>query len=191
MIIPEGFSQVTHVFSGAAVPLGAVVTYGVENEDDTDPGTLAAAAHSIWSNNMLAFQSDSITLASTIVKNGPNDIGPTGEVSDPQDGTNPNAGCTPNVSYLVQKSTSVGGRIGRGRMYIPGVPESDVDTSGALDGTRYTVIQGHIQDFYDDWLASAVHQMVLLHTSSAHDPYRLAALSLSDRVATQRRRLRR
>lgn len=190
MIIPDGFAQITHVFSGAAAPTGAVVTYGIVNIDHSSASDLAEAGHTLWAETILAVQNDDITLASTLCKNGPNSTGASAEFSDPQGGGNANAGAGPQVSYLVQKLTGHGGRKGQGRMFIPGATEADFDSSGVLDGTRFGVIQDAVGAFFDGWDGSP-HGLALLHSLDGDDPYDITALALSSRVATQRQRMRR
>lgn len=96
--------------------------------------------------------------------------------------------CPPNTTFLVKKFTLLGGRKGRGRMFIPFVGESLVDNSGVLtSGTA-----GAINDALDD-LITAVDAVIggtphLLH-SDATDPTEITGFACAASVATQRRRL--
>jgi hypothetical protein len=112
------------------------------------------------------------------------------DTRSPLTGANSGGGAAPNLAYLVRKTTDQGGRAGRGRMYIPGLEETDVDAGGNLVGgiiaTGNTVIGDMINDFSTNDVP-----LRLLHNNPALTPGVITGLSLQLKCATQRRRLRR
>jgi hypothetical protein len=112
------------------------------------------------------------------------------DTRSPLTGTNSGGGAAPNLAYLVRKTTDQGGRAGRGRMYIPGLEETDVDAAGNLVGgiiaTGNTVIGDMINDFSTNDVP-----LRLLHNNPALTPGVITGLALQLKCATQRRRLRR
>jgi len=92
---------------------------------------------------------------------------------------------------LVRKITGTGGRKGRGRAYMVGCLYNGIlGGAGLIDpgdlATRQTAVDalhGSLED------VTGVSQLVLLHSSS-DIPSTITALSVQQKVATQRRRLR-
>jgi len=96
---------------------------------------------------------------------------------------------TPNVAYLLRKVTASGGRRNRGRMYLPGVNEGNVDGTGAVDGTAIGKLNTAGSDFITDTGAADIG-LFILH-SDGGTPTEITSFVASPKVATQRRRLRR
>lgn len=193
MLIPVGFAQVNLKFSGTGQPLGGECTYGLDITGyGGDPADAALLIGNAWgSEQMDVLQSSSVTLASVLVKYGPNATGPSAEVAAGFAGTQTTP-VSPNTSWLVQKRTALGGKAGRGRMYIPGIPESVVDASGVIDTSYVNSSQTHVSDFF--LLQSAADLIpVLLHgpDSPIGTPTVITSFDVQFKVATQRRRLRR
>ena len=98
-----------------------------------------------------------------------------------------------NCAVLLSKRTAVGGRANRGRMYVPGISGASVSPSGVLDGTTITNWQTTCSALMLSGMGAAgsnVLSPVLLHKSNAAAPTDLTVLDVSNRIATQRRRLR-
>jgi hypothetical protein len=99
---------------------------------------------------------------------------------------------SPQVSFLVKKATALSGRANRGRMYIPGVIETDVDDQGKVLPARITAMNAvllDIQDLTDD-TSGAITTSVLLHEAGVTPPpTTITSLLLSNIVSTQKRRL--
>lgn len=94
-----------------------------------------------------------------------------------------------NSAALVQKHTALGGRHGRGRSYVPGVLDGGlVNQAGSLESGLVTVITDQFNAFMAACVASEMIPM-LLH-SDATAPTQISSLSCSNRIATQRRRVR-
>lgn len=64
-------------------------------------------------------------------------------------GSDASAPLTPGCALVVSLRAASGGRSGRGRIYLPGVPDSSVDTAG-------TVSSGLITDLITDFTTMAV-----------------------------------
>jgi hypothetical protein len=191
MIIPAGYAQVTHLFTGDAVPTGAAITYGVENTGAADAADIAVAAHLALANNFEAHWPDSLTLDRTLVKRGPNATGQSAEHIEPIVGDNDVEAAPPNTAYLVSKRTALGGRQGRGRMYLPGCDDNTVTTGGLLSPAQMTQTQGDLDAWFAEPGMFGFFPMVLLHSSAGLAPTTVLELTLQQKVATQRQRLRR
>lgn len=187
-IIPVGFGQVTHFFTGVAVPRGAAVTYGISPSGAGPLDTLVVDLHDAFAETILTELSSNVTLDRTALKMGPNNVGPTFEFAGPVNGGEAVQATPPNVAYLVKKATGIGGRQNRGRMYIPGATEADIDNGGNISTSQYNTIQTDVNAFLAA-LDALEAEMVILHNSSS-DPTTVTRLDLDSRVATQRRRLR-
>lgn len=108
----------------------------------------------------------------------------TGTVSD---------SCPPsNFSVLVNKSTALGGRRYRGRMFAPPVwiNEGAVDSVGLISGSTLSNTTTLWNNFYTE-LINADIQPVLLHQGAgAPIPTPITAFTVQALGATQRRRMR-
>lgn len=188
MIIPVGFAQVTHFFGGTALPEGAAITYGIDQEPTFDPALVAASVHDIFGTEVVPGLSSAVRLERTLVKFGPTSTGASGEWVENIAGTGNAATAPPNVALLVRKKTLLGGRTGRGRFYLPGVPEESIQVSGVLDSSTVAAFQSRVDAFLTA-LDTYGAPMQLLHSASS-DATPVISLVVDGRVATQRRRLR-
>lgn len=192
MIIPLLNSQVNLLFAGPALPTGAQMTFGVDNSTGKLPATIASEIQTLWIATLLAQQGSETTFTGVLVKNGPNDTGPSGSSSTASSGGSGGAAVPPNTSVLIQKNTAQGGRQGRGRMFMPGAPETSIDRAGILDGAYRTACQTDADDFWDGLVALDL-PMILLRSedSPADPPETVTSLTIAALAATQRRRMRR
>lgn len=188
MIIPLGYSQVTHFFGGTALPEGAAITYGIDHAPAFEPELVAAEVHDIFGTEVVPGISSNARLERTLVKFGPASTGASGEYAENIAGTGNSATAPPNVAMLVRKKTLLGGRTGRGRFYLPGVPEESVQPSGVIDSSTVSAFQLRMTNFLAA-LETYGAPMVLLHNASS-DPTVVTNLVVDTKVATQRRRLR-
>lgn len=190
MIIPEGFSQVNMIFTGTGLPSGAQVAFGVRNEFEKTPIAIANLVKTAWVDSVImAFFANTTIVTGILVKNGPNDVGPAATLGVSLPGASGSAQAAPNVAVLAHKVTGIGGRHGRGRMYLPGIPEGNVSAGGALDATIQANLTTNLGTFLVK-LEAADIPMTLLH-SDAFTPVPVEDLIVDATVATQRRRLRR
>lgn len=112
-----------------------------------------------------------------------------GELDVNVPGTQGGDAISPQVALLVSKTSGLAGRSNRGRMYIPGQSESNVDGAGTVLSTFRTTAQGAMDTFLGD-LDTLETPMVILHNDPADTPTVVTALTVQNKVATQRRRLR-
>lgn len=186
-VIPVGFGQITHVFAGGAVPLGAVITYGIEMTA-LDPLLACQEAAAQYSTHIRPHVNNSVTVVQTRLKMGPVEDGPTFEVNHNAEGALGGEPEPPQVAYLCKKQTAMGGRKNRGRFYLPGVETSKVGPNGHVDPTFHTALGNALASFLEDLEAGGA-QMHILH-GDATAPTPVTNLALDSIVATQRRRLR-
>lgn len=192
MVIPAGYAQINHFFTGVALPRGAQVTYGVELDGTSNLATIGAALHTEWVTNFGAVTPTNVTLAKTRIKEGPNDVGPFIEVGTATAGTYAAAPDSPQVAMLVTKNTALGGRHQKGRLFLPLLAEQDSDSGGNISAAAQVVYQGALTAWLADVNSVAgVVGMVLLHADEVTAPTPVTTLVLSSKLATQRRRIRR
>jgi len=194
MIIPSGFAQVNLMFTGSNVPTGAEMTFGVDHSGYS--GTPVQAGEDIADifdgADLEGLMNTSIALTGVLVKYGPNSTGPSGLFTASINGTGSSDGMSSNVAYLIHKNTALGGRAGRGRMFMPGVQEGEVDHQGDVDPTFLGLLNTRWSTFGAN-MAIADLPLVLLHAAGSpiSTPTVVTSLTVDARVATQRRRLRR
>jgi hypothetical protein len=191
-LIPLGYAQANLKFTGTALPFGAQSTFGIALQGSSvSPSDLALAVENAWDlagfNAILGNGND---LSSILVKYGPTVTGPSAEISV----TNTAGGglCgPPNVTWLARKVTLDGGRAGRGRIYLPGVPEDVVGSDGDLDNTQVAALQTAFNNFQAK-LESDSFALTVLHGPGAPitSPSAIESFQVDGRAATQRRRLR-
>lgn len=190
MIIPVDYAQINLLFTGNGAPTGAQCTFGILNSvgktaDEICDAVDTALGSSLFENTF----SSELTLSGILAKRGPNETGTAALKAVTRIGDLGSAAAVPNTATLAIKNTDLGGRKGRGRMFIPGVVETDVNQAGTLTSTRITSLEGIFSDLIAD-LATNNVPMVLLHSDST-TPSEVLTLVPSSKVATQRRRLRR
>lgn len=189
-IIPSGFGQATIPFTLAGYARPAVITYGFQDVLGVDdPSTLADIHQARFETNLAAVIDSTVTIGPTHVQVNPGAGVLSGDGTTTEVGGSPDERPPPNVALLVRKGSLTPGRRGRGRLYLPwAVTETAVNEQGSIDG-------GTVDDFqeaFNAWLAGLTTDdvpMVILHTT-AGSPATVTSLSVQNRVATQRRRLR-
>lgn len=193
MIIPVDFAQVNLIFTGPGVPTGAEVTFGVDNSVGSYTAALLAdAVDTAFSDSFVAFSiAEGVNLTSIKVKKGPNATGAMFIEPSGNDGQGDPTGA-PNLAFLIRKETAIGGRAGRGRMFLPGVPETSVDPGGQITSTAVTNLQGQLDNFLLE-LEGVDLPLVVLHSAGSpiSTPTPITGLSVQTTGATQRQRLRR
>lgn len=193
LVIPPGFAQVSWLFSLEGDNEMMVTTCGMDVS--AFDGDFTEAAEAFSAAFLGAFtageRADSYTYRGVVARIG-QDGGPPviAEVTGNSVGTLDVGPPPQNVAVLVRKSTGIGGRRGRGRMFLPPfcVGEEGIGANGVLEGSTRTTIQTNVSA----WFAGLAP--VLLHDSSplpVPDPTPITAFVVDLTVATQRRRLRR
>lgn len=102
----------------------------------------------------------------------------------------------PNSAMLIKKFTTMGGRRGRGRAFIPPLHflESDVDQVGNIAAGNVSLIEGYYNAALTLWEAT-IFKPYLFHeepegAGGTYAPSHITSISISGLLATQRRRLR-
>lgn len=191
LILPDQYSQVNMIFTGAPVPNGAQMTFAVHNPTEESPATIAAAVSASWVTNLKSFFDSNSSLSTIRVKNGPTATGPAADAAGPGAGSAANTCVAPNTAILIRKLTGFGGHAATGRMYMPCVDEAWIDEGGDVGGATLAALQTAYSDFKDD-IETSGFDWVLLHSST--DPFLtptfVLSLAVQSKAATQRRRLR-
>lgn len=192
MHIPNGFGQINwHLgITGSTRP--AEVTLGVELSSFAGtPDDAAETARDEFAAAFLASVTEDVFLQETTIKYGPNDVGPVGTAAGGGSGAFATATSSPQVCYLISKKTALGGRKHRGRMYMPGVAESNVDSGGFILTAEVTFFQDKVDDFLTAMTAANLVPC-LLHgeADAAMAPDTITQFIVQSKAATQRRRLR-
>lgn len=120
------------------------------------------------------------------------DVGPlTGEASDIQDGILSGGAMPPNCAILIRKTTGVGGRRNRGRMFVPPIypPEGNVGQGGSIADPQVDNLNLWWGAFRTA-LVTAGLQPVIFHSEPPFTPTPDTSWIVQDLIATQRRRLR-
>jgi hypothetical protein len=180
------------MFTGAGTPQGAQITFGVAATLPSEPAIIANAVKSaIQDSDLLGNVGTATAITLILVKCGPNETGPMFELATNIPGEVGAQCVPPNTSVLFKKTTPQGGRRGQGRFFLPCVPETAVDNSGLLSDEYRVPFQTAADEFLDALEASGI-PMLLLHSTerSGELPLPVTKLSVSNRVATQRRRMR-
>jgi len=193
MLIPEEYGQANFRFGGTGLPTGAEVTIGFfHGEIAGAVNEVAEALHTCWFENFISNQCDELQLLSTLVKFGPNDTGAQAEHVQTVTGLASGEFSTPATSILLTKQTIIGGRKGRGRMFVPGLPEADLLPGGIIPTATVDAWNADAQQFLDDMEAAGLFPRLLHGVYDPQpDPYNIYALTASNVAATQRRRQRR
>lgn len=194
MAIPPGFAQVTFVHSHPAAEGEVDVVFGVGLDDVPDVTTLQEIA-SCWEANILPQISNMVVFENSRMYVG-QDPGDPIVIEFAQDPPVAGGDSGPtqaiNTAYLVKKSSGLGGRRNRGRMFIPGVVGSRLLDNGHLSPTFAANLGAACDAFLTQLEAvTGVEGMVILHAPpSVLAPTVVIALTPAPKVATQRRRLR-
>jgi hypothetical protein len=188
MIIPVGFGQANLFFTGDDCPRGAQVTFGFSNDTPLSALDAAGVIAGIAASDLMPQFSSAVTLEQVKVKLGPNDTGDEALVAAGVAGSVSGDGYSPQVAALVVKQTALGGREGRGHMFLPGLYEGASTGAGRFAATPLSNWQDTVDSFLDD-LSSAAVPMYLLH-NSATAPTAVQALQVAPLFASQRRRIR-
>jgi hypothetical protein len=190
MIIPEGFAQATHIISSGFLPFGAVCTYGVDVRGVAgDPIDVAEDLYTSWQAFIMGNLHTSLNHVACRVKYGPNATGPAVDFTGEGVGGAGGEAAPPNLAYLIEKNTALGGRKGRGRMFLPGVVEGSVDGAGNVSSAVLADFAGNLGDWFAAILADNLVP-VLLH-SDLTAPTDIVNFTADPKCASQRQRMRR
>lgn len=188
-MIPTGYAQFSIVWTDETIDGEAHNVLGCRLDIVATPDAIATAILGHVDDNLRPQVSAALTLDRVDVKFGPDDTGPSGTAAGGLNGGIAGNVTPANLTSLIQKQTLLGGRRGRGRVYMPGVPEANTQPNGNLTVAYQGALAGSWNQFRLDMEASDL-PLFLLH-SDATTPTEIQLFSVDIRPATQRRRLRR
>lgn len=198
MPVPDTFYEATFLFKNDVSPRIATTALGFATTDITPPDASEAAnaIHNIVraTGNVFApgnMIDDWHYLGCHVALGTPTgDL--LGELNSDIAGTLVDNAITSNCACLVTKSTALGGRRYRGRMFLPPfrLNEGAVDAAGNIAGATVTAINTSLFNTLTA-LATGTWFPVLFHQGAgAPDPTPITALTCQSLIATQRRRMR-
>jgi hypothetical protein len=123
--------------------------------------------------------------------------GGTGSLTFPFDepivGANPGDLMDPRIACVYNKRTGLLGRHGRGRFYLPGVVDEEVDSNGRINPDRTEERNNHAETFLEKLLDPAGGLdglvLVLLHAEVGMEPSDIVGIDITPLIARIRRRL--
>lgn len=201
LIIPPGFAQAVyrHRRSGDTEDMLTTCGHEIDSASGANAEDIANDLANAWIANIVPGYSGPTTFVGCDVyvgQDGPDPLVVTSSVAAVA-GPNSNALAPQNCAVLVRKRTDAAGRRGRGRMYIPEVPESSVNDVGTLDSGFVAAVNSRFdawRDFLVGGVGARLYPPVVLHRSEGigeePPPTPITAFVCETRIATQRRRLR-
>lgn len=195
VIIPVGYGQVTVKMRQASLARQAMCTWGYEAPVGLDLDVQATAVRAIltaagrlWAParyvNGWALEQVQLTVntVSGIFS---------GEDNTSTPGTLSGEAAPPQVAILIKKNSTLGGRAGRGRMYLPSshISETNITQQGTISSGELTALRNTATSTLDDLNASD-WPVRLLHSTGSPGPNAVTQWTVQQVVATQRRRIR-
>lgn len=201
LIIPPGFLHAVYELALAGDSEAIVTTCGHEI-DSASGATAEDSADDLFgafATTVMQWTPNVYTLTGVTTYIG-QDGGPPVVVTSsatPVVGASTQAALPQNCSYLVRKRTDLAGKRGRGRFYMPGPQEAQVDAAGNIEASALGFVQGGWDDFYAELATTVGNRLyppVVLHRSEGEGteppPTPITAFVVEGRIATQRSRLR-
>lgn len=192
MFIPAGYGNIQFMFAGLTSSQKALTAIGVHLVA-ADPEEVLDDAATVFGAEFSPVVSDYWTGETIRLVIGTSDpSAPIVVDHGAWAGGDNTASCLPaNCAVLVKKNTLLGGRKGRGRMFIPSPTEAGVDTAGNLTSSQLSDFTSRANDFLTGLAGiSGVDGVFLFHSSSVDPPTEITSLSVDPVIATQRRRMR-
>lgn len=190
MTIPAGFGQMSVVHIGGGIVGEAIWTLGFDNNAGDSPQEIADNMKVNFAaldyGDLLSSQ---VTCSAIRVKLGPDETGPSAEATNIIVGTVGGEPAPANCATLVHKTTLLGGRKGRGRMYLPGMATNALGDDSEIDGAHQTLVEAFVLGLSSVMVLASLPAH-LLHSDST-SPTAIEALVVDPKLATQRRRMRR
>lgn len=193
--IPIGFAEVSVNIASSFTARLSAITFGVPYTDGTNLGEFRAQLEDslpdLLQDMSTNYASPSFTVTAPLVGGG------TGSFTLPWSagalvGATSGEAMQPGTAYLYKKRTVALGRGSYGRFYLPGVVESKVDGGGLIDPDFLEDMNNHAATFFTSMAAGSAGgiELPLQVLSAQRGALELISLSVEEKVATQRRRLR-
>jgi hypothetical protein len=194
--VPQGYAEVAfrQIQSGDNEEMLCTIGLAVDQLEAMSQAGAEAIANA-WSNTIRTVQTTELAFRGCYVNMGPDGLGMRYVVDRNVAGGVNMPPCVQNTAVLLKKSTALGGRRNRGRMYVPGIPEGKVFGNGQMVGVDHAAWNTQAINLRAELAAlSFVGECVIFHTTVAGAegiaPTAIVSMSADTRVATQRRRLR-
>lgn len=204
MATPVGFAEISIEMRHDNDPQPWYNVFGVETDLSVDSAQevvdhVAGIWYNAWDQALNAGAQFTNVIGRFGQDGGPDQVVET--LVPPVRGTNVSNSLPQNCALLVRKQTSLGGRAGRGRLFMPGVlQEAEVSDMGIVSTALKAALQANANAALTglataDPVTGATSPMVLLHgpnsvTGLTPAPTPVDALVVDSVIATQRRRLR-
>jgi len=193
MIITPGYAAISMPFAHSGLARRAFITFGVKNNTTSEsPASIANAvfAAATAATSLMSRIDADVVMGPVQAAVAQDFTAPlTGEGASTQAGGLVGSSVPSNVAVLIKKTSATGGRIGRGRNFLPwAVDEATVDQVGIIAVSQVALIQTAVTNFLNNLSAGNV-PMVILHSTDQGLPPLVTALTPDRLVATQRRRL--
>lgn len=197
--VPQQFGQIIHHIGLTGDPEDMAVTLGWKSVDLVpDLDAIANGVHDAFTALWAARGSDQYTVRSTTLtwQGGvPPDPVQIAEHVEAVAGGQASATLPQNSAMLVHKNTGFGGRFNKGRLYLPGAFESQVNAVGLIDAVSQGTWNSALATLFAAYNAVAgLAEIYLLHNPRPDDllpdPTPISSLVIDPIIATQRRRLR-
>jgi hypothetical protein len=199
VVIPPDFAEVSIELRNEGDPDSWYVTWGIDiTAGSSDYNMAAVKCGTVFSQAFKADLTPRTTIVGAHLRIGQAD-GPPLVVFQPNGdvGTSSGAHLPQNCALLVTKITPLGGRRGKGRMFLPGVlVDSAVNEVGVIQTDVLVALQSDCDVLYNglgDELQGGPLPMVLLHNdglTEAPGPTVITGLQAKGTISTQRGRLR-
>lgn len=194
MTIPIGFAEAWVQYSLASQPRASFTAFAFEVE--TPPFTQSNAdtllnSLGTWLDDVLS-SAHAIVGGFVLVGSDGGDIRLDVTYGAAKTGARSATSLPPQVAALLKKRTAMGGRRNRGRNFLPGIAEADVNDNGVLSGAFQTILGATGAGIWTALGAGGAANTagaVLLHESGPTTPTPLTGIIADTVVATQRRRL--
>jgi hypothetical protein len=188
IVIPSGYAQLTTRMALASSTQTAECVFGVNFDDPADCVQVLDA----WAAEIMPLVCSNWTYVYGMARV---QAGLITEKIYTTAGTGGATPAPPNVAVLARKVTSLPGRANKGRMYIPGPLETNIDGTGLMTAGTIASYDSRFTNFLAAIAAAPAGGfglMVILHNQSVSTPAptNVDQLKCMQLVATQRRRLR-
>lgn len=199
IVVPVGEGWAQFTFNNAATVKD--MTFGIGLGPETDFSDRAALAENLFGAWTDTEEPEGAPFASATMISGwtfagvevfeQTSLGPVSGLStSTQVGTASGGGVIVNTALLVSKTTALGGRKNKGRMYVPmcQVAEADIDAGGFIGAGQVTNLQGRYTVAFQQSIL--VDAQLCIHHSDGSTGTPMTGLVVGSKAATQRRRLR-
>lgn len=202
VVIPANFFHISFIHEVTGVDDQVINTLGIGVGAGTSTEANFVDLADAWATNIvIPIMSNATTFTRMLVRDS---TGVVLDIDRADVGTSGTSIVPVNCAAVVEKRTGIGGRRNRGRVFIPGIPESQVNEAGLLETTYRDGIDADFVAFQSDveaidpgeWFTFILHSKGWDGAVEPADPGNAPAPSLitswvtKPGIGTQRRRLR-